>query len=126
MFSQYNTLTGMIVSHHGAASTDNIVLYDGCAFIDGWHDPETKYVVAGEAVERPANSIVIDKTSLNANGSDFCTISNVPNGAMVIVDNNGAIADGTDIELTFDLEGDYTVRIDPFPQTVWEVTISAY
>jgi len=88
----------------------------------------TQYVnPATDVLEaRPAMAATIDKTTVAAGGVDYATVTNVPSGAEVLIaGQNEGVSDGTDVELTFDISGQYVVKISLFPYLDWKVTINA-
>jgi hypothetical protein len=95
-------------------------------YVDGEGDALTKYILAGVLTDRPVQLTSADTTSVTADGVDVVTISAAPSGASVYIDNVlSGTTDGDDVELTFDAEGSYVVKIVLFPYLDWEETISA-
>ncbi len=89
--------------------------------------PETHWVDAGELAAKGATQgVSVDTTEIAADGVDMATITGVAAGAMIYIDNvPQGTADGSAIEVTFDLAGAYQVRIAAHPCLDWEVTIHA-
>lgn len=77
---------------------------------------------------RPAMTPNISATSVQANGADAITITDLPDPATVAVTGphsaSGEVTGGT-LELSFDAPGDYLVHIEAFPHLPYEVTIHA-
>lgn len=96
------------------------------AFIEGEYSYDTTYIPAGVATDRPTLSVTVDKTTVDADGIDFCTLSAVPLDAEIYI--NGVrlgISDGTDVEINFDLVGEYLLKVSLFPYLDFEETINA-
>lgn len=78
---------------------------------------DTHYVLLGPPpaiTAKAAMPTTINKTFVNATGSDVATVSNVPPGASAYVDwllVNGNIADGS-VEFTADTLGFYVLRLE--------------
>lgn len=84
------------------------------------------YVSGAEVLEKSPVPATIDKTTVTANSLDFATIAGVPSGAELFIDGvSQGIADGTDIELTFDYPGSYDIKSVLFPYLDWEAVIYA-
>jgi hypothetical protein len=68
----------------------------------------------------------IDKTAITANGTDFATISNIPNPSNLIVQSIGVykITDGT-FEMTTQVKGAYHIVIESEGYLPKEFTINA-
>ena len=87
-------------------------------------------VVDGEIVSRSSMTAQIDKTEVTADDTDKVTISDIPSAAVATVHGAGArevvgpITDGT-LELTFDTEGTYTIKLEKFPYKDQEFTVNA-
>lgn len=100
--------SGRIIElHEGGFTTE-----DGVLSATRCH-PSTHYVADGEVVLRPPMLVQLDGTVL----------SGVPEGASVLIEGETYLADGSDIELEFDLPGIYTIRVRHWPCMDWEATI---
>ena len=97
--------------------------------IDGSNPPayEEHYVVEGEFVDRPGHGMSIDTTEIDADGMDVATVSNVPAGTIVRVNEDDPVTvdDGS-----FELDSDYpdTFVIDltpPFPTRAATYVVTA-
>jgi hypothetical protein len=86
----------------------------------------TQYVLDGVLTDKPEMPIIIDKTSIAANGTDLVTITGVPSGALVQVGSlaSGEVMDG-ELYLSFDEVGEYEVTFSLFPYLDYSVKISA-
>lgn len=85
-------------------------------WLKGYADDLSHYVLNGEIVERPAMPA----------GLSGMTISGVPAGAVLTIDSQPVgMADGTPIDLSFDLPGDYRFTAELFPYITYEATVHA-
>lgn len=86
----------------------------GEVYLEGQANDATQYILNGAVTDRPTM-----QARLSAK-----TISGVPAGAVIAIDGQTVgTADGTPIELSFDLPGDYAVTAELFPYITWEVTV---
>lgn len=104
-------------------------LQPGETAIEGAANDLTQYIAGGIVTNKPAIGAVIDKTTVTANGIDFCTISGLPNPSHISVIGGGAsiaadVIDGA-IELTFDTPGAYRVRCESINKLPAEILIDA-
>lgn len=84
------------------------------------------YVEGGILIDRKPMPITVDKTTVVANGTDYCTFTGVPMLASVEIDDEVlGTTDGSNVEITFDTEGKHIVAITLFPFLRYEVTINA-
>lgn len=74
---------------------------------------------------RPENPVVVNKTTIKADGSDAAIFSNIPNGTVCTHD--GEIYTVTDgmIEFTTTHDGDYDFVFELFPYITASFTITA-
>ena len=80
-----------------------VELLGAAGFVEGAYDSATQwYDATSDAVrERPSQAIRLDGLR----------IAGVPAGATVAVDGGSHVADGTDIELSFDHPGRYAIKV---------------
>lgn len=80
----------------------------------------SQYIVNGKAVDRPTITIP-DAASAGAP----VMLGHIPSHSVIAVNGDPVgVTDGTDLELTFDLDGEYEVSIDlPFPWVPIKQTI---
>ena len=78
--------------------------------------------------KRPVNPAKPNKTAVKADGTDVVRID-VPEGSEVFLDTAlgfvSIVAEDRTVELTFDEPGEYTIRIESFPEITKELTINA-
>lgn len=85
-----------------------------------------RYIDADNVIhERPEMSVIVDKTTIVADGIDMATIIEIPNPSTVTVGEQSVIVGDGVLELTFDAPDDYLVRIESWPYLDYEVTIHA-
>lgn len=88
----------------------------------------THQVVAGVLTPRPSMETALSAPFIRANGVDAATLTGVPAGAEVMIIGpqmmNGT-ADGSALQFSFALPGQYTVVARLFPFVDLEVTIHA-
>lgn len=90
--------------------------HTGESYLEGRANDATQYVLNGQLTERPVMPVTVTGQ----------TLTGAPEGATISINGKAAgVADGTDIELTFDLPGDYRVKAELFPYLDYEVTIHA-
>lgn len=109
-------------------------LPSGCSLLESESFPNesASYITGTPAVitDRPTPACTLDKTSITANGTDTATISGIPTGSAVRVnDGNGTtdytVDDGT-LEITADEPGTITITVTPaFPYRPLTVTVTA-
>lgn len=88
----------------------------------------TDYVVAGALAPRPSMEAVLSAATIPANGVDVVTLSGVPAGAEVMIigpQMMSGVADGSTLQFSFALPGQYMVVARLFPFVDLEVTIHA-
>lgn len=78
-------------------------------------NPDTQYVLAGKLTSKPAMPITIHNTTILSNGVDTSTVSGIPAGAGIEFDGEEFTADGTDLTITVDAPGVYTLIVKAFP-----------
>lgn len=90
----------------------------------------TDYVFNGAVTPRPAQLTTLNKTTLNADGTDAITISSAPIGAVFTAINQATgetvtgIIDGTDSFSTAIL-GSYAIKIVLFPFLDFQAVVNA-
>lgn len=74
---------------------------------------------------RPTNPVVVNKTTIKADGSDAAIFSNIPNGTVCTHDGETyTVTDGM-IEFTTTHDGDYDFVFELFPYITASFTITA-
>lgn len=79
-------------------------------------------------VDKPVSPITIDKTTVQGDGIDIITLTNVPDDSILIVlrEKSALQALISDSEtITFDLEGSYTLKVLSVNYLDYEVIINA-
>ena len=98
-------------------------------YVVGTYPPTDYYwhLTNEEITARPVNSASADKATMDADGIDSITVSNIPNPSVVRVGPFAAEYDVTDgvFEFTIDAPGDYVFRMFSFPYKDKEIEISA-
>ena len=124
----YDIITGAVVKNV-VCTPDQIrfQIQDGQSAIDGIADGETHYVQSGEKIERPTMLVSIDQTTISADGVDPTTMSGLPTGAEISVNNIiiGMVDESGSFIFTTDVPGGYAIRVSLFPWRDYEVTINA-
>lgn len=122
----YENLTGKITKT-GRCPVDMVALQagDGRTVIEGTANDLTEYVVAGAVTPKPAMPVVIDKTEVTADGVDTATMTGLPDPCTLRVQGENHLVEGGEAEVSFDLSGQYVVKIVAFPYLDFEVTINA-
>jgi hypothetical protein len=125
-FFTYDPATGQILST-GFCPPDQIYLQSGLniAALEGEADERSHYILDDEVTTRPDHTISIDKTTVEAFDKEIATITGVPSGATIWLDDEEYTADGTDLEVTFWEQGEHSVRVEDFPTMPFEVTVNA-
>jgi hypothetical protein len=102
--------------HQSHASTVEITpdsVPDGLQLAEGYGSCLHDYVSGGKVVQRPSMEI-----ELNGN-----TLSGVTAGATISIEGTEYTADGTDIDLSFDIPGKYMVEISMWPFITWRESV---
>ena len=91
---------------------------------------QLNYIGDNGPEQRPNMPCSVDKTIVDADGFDFVTISGAPALAVIQTEYEGEKAvigqsDGDDVELVFNLPGDYQVTVSLYPYVDWTETINA-
>lgn len=131
-FIVYTVATGLI-KRTGTAPINMISIQAGAgeAVIEGVADVNSQYILDGEITNKPVFPSVINKNTVNADSIDEINITNVPPGTwmLLVSDENGIrvaeIVDDGDIDLVFDIDGQYKLSLSCFPYLDYEVTIDA-
>jgi len=89
-------------------------------------DDNTQYILNNTVTDKVSMETSINKATVIANSIDTIVISNIPNDAELLINNESIeiITDGT-AELTFDAVGEYSVKLDVFPYLEQEYIINA-
>lgn len=128
-FTLYDQSTGSIVATvRCEASFIDQQLRPGQGYVAGAFKHADHYVVAGDAVPRPENPATLDVPTIAADGVDVATVSGIPTGTLATIDGPTIAAipvDDGSLELTADVPGTYTVRLESFPEKVKEFTVAA-
>lgn len=102
----------------------------GESSIEGSCSLDFDYILAGQVVSRPMQAILLDKTTLTANGIDSIAITGAPIGANFTAMNQATketitgIIDGTD-SFSTTIEGTYDITISLFPYLDFKAVINA-
>lgn len=126
-FIVYNNNTGEIIRWGWCSIGDaNLQVQENSEerLLIGIADNKLKYVVNNELVDRPSMGVSID--TITVIEGRIITITGVPTGADIWVDGekfNLAVGE-TVLELSFDVEGKYQIRINSFPYQDWERTVT--
>ena len=93
---------------------------------------EENYIDVGtlDVLVRPAMPTSIDKTAISADGSDACSVTDIPTGSIVAVDSVllegvGMLVNDGFFEFTTEEAGEYTIYIRHFPHQQKEYEIVA-
>ena len=103
---------------------------EGKTWIEGTYDLEEYYVVRGIATLRPSFSLALSKNTIIANGTDNANLTGVPSGAVVTMERSGGgsisvTADGTTVEITATMPGNYLVTVSKWPYRDEVFTVAA-
>lgn len=125
----YNKYTGKILRIvSGPESIYNAIIVEPSVedVIEGSCDIDGYVVVNKKAILRVVMPVGIDKTDITADGISEVTISSINVGATLTVNSidHGQVNDGK-VEMTFDLSGQYIIKLSLFPYIDWEVIINA-
>jgi hypothetical protein len=86
----------------------------------------THYISEGVVTVRPAMGASLNATTVVANGTAYVTLTGVPSGAAIYIDQASAgTADGSAIELTFDTPGVYRITAVKWPSLDFEGVVDA-
>ena len=91
---------------------------------------EETYVLNGVLTPRPSFSLALSKSTITANGTDKANLTGVPSGAIVTMERSGggsrsATADGTTVEITATMPGNYVVTVSKWPYRDEVLTVAA-
>lgn len=120
---------GMVV-RSGSCPTSMVNVQAGVGeqVIIGVVNDITQYIENGTITNKPTNTTTIDKVSCLADGIDFITLSSIPDNATITISGQGVNINqsiGNSDTITFDLAGEYNLRIESFPSLDYEVIINA-
>lgn len=95
-------------------------------------DGSTQYILgldlAPAAVARPVSPVTIDKTTVAADGTDAVVVSSIGVGAAISIAGpvpSEGTGDGTDLHITFEQAGRYTITVRRFPDLDFVATVNA-
>lgn len=108
----YDPETGEILETHKSPGVIRLVGQEGKSFVEEEGDITRQFVKGGRVVDRPEMAVTLDGAILRG----------VPSGASVVIDGVAYAADGTDIELSFSLDVDHTIKVILWPFMPVEVT----
>lgn len=126
-YTRYETATGKIIGWFGCRpAIADAQLLTGQGRIDDSYRSDDFYIQNGVAVARPDNNTTINTTSIQGDGIDEATISNIPNPSEVRVFGVGdyTVTDG-EFVFTVDTPGEYRIIVDSFPIKEKEFIINA-
>jgi hypothetical protein len=127
-FSVYDA-TGLVL-RSGTCQPDDLPLQAGPGefALEGRANDLLEYVVGGVIQPRPVMSVLLDVTTVPADGLSEATFTGVPTGAAVTVRGPATdaftVPDG-ELVMTFDVPGTYRVSIEKFPFRDFEATCDA-
>jgi len=117
IYLQSGEIVGFVVSHphnEDEISAASLAASNAAGYVDGKEDPATRYVVNGQAVDRPVMQVSY------ANG----VLSGLPDGAC-LVSINDTDYDVTGPSVALDLAGalEYRITVICWPYQDWTTTI---
>jgi len=126
----YNSGTGEIegiISCSDSALSANV---SGRSYVNGGYDAETYYISGTTPTLRPSFSLALSKNTIIANGTDNANLTGVPSGAVVTMERSGGgsisvTADGTTVEITATMPGNYLVTVSKWPYRDEVFTVAA-
>lgn len=126
----YNKFTGHIIKT-GSCTISQLYIQaieEWQSFaLDSANDETDYYDLTTEEVKpRELNTTIIDKTEISANGIDIATMSNIPNGSDVYINNEFILKcyDGV-FEFSTDTISPHTITIKKVEFLDYQVTINA-
>lgn len=114
-YAIYNSQGKILRTVHCDPSQAAIQAQEGEYVTEGSANDETQYVKDGKIIDRPANPSTIDKTTIIADDTDACLISNIPIGSKVSVEGQVFTVNDSEFEFTVDQSGEYRIEITGFP-----------
>lgn len=127
-YTRWSTDTGEII--------DNPMLNDRDVKLHNTHCTEgtwyqtTHYFLDGEPTEKQPQDTIIDKLVVIVSDGEIATLSNLPDSCTVYIYNEDTgvfsieVSDNS-LELTFELPGQYNIKVEAFPFLQWEINIDA-
>ena len=127
---EYQKSDGKLIGHTIYTSEDDIpddTLEIGYIISDKSTALNKVDVITGEIIERADNNAALDFDTINADGVDEATITNVPNPSTAIINGEKYSEEITDGKLVFttDVEGTYFIQILSFPFKDKEFIVNA-
>ena len=124
IFMLYELATGELKYNAFALSAENLPVPAGYGYVEGEHNPNTRYVVDSAVVSRPTLQLTVSADEIAADGTATSSISGIPAGAYIACNGKSAISDGTPIIFSTDMLGDNKIRVSVFPYVYKEITIN--
>ena len=117
VFTTYLLSNGKITGNLSCSAGMATTVTDTTGEIEGLFDLNLYYVLNNTATIRPSMAIIVNKTTIAANGSDTANFSNIPQNASVSVDSGTLTSLGTATTEAFAATdvGTYTVDFSCFP-----------
>lgn len=131
-FIVYDQIDGRILRSGVCADVEaftGITLLDlqaeaGEEAMEGSADDRFQYIKDREVIERPVMVASIDRTTMTADGTDYCTLSGLPIPCEVYIDKTRYVVPDGIAELTLDTPGTYKVVCRAFPYLDWEMEVT--
>ncbi len=128
----YDTITGEILRKISCpvSQRNHQINNMNEAILEGTFDSNTQSIINNKIATRPEFAAVINKTEVDADGIDLVILNNIPINAKAVIRGGGTthsvtqIVDGV-LELTFDTEGKYRIKLTNFPYQSKEFTVNA-
>jgi len=100
-------------------------------FLEGSFDDANNYVInpgAGNAavVSRPSFAFTINKTSIQSDGVDVCSIANIPTGTDIFLQGTHTTISDSNLNFTTTEVGDHIMTFTCFPYMPQTITIVGY
>jgi len=117
-FSIYDStgiFVGILFSTHASDAENTVQLVGAAGFIQGKYDPATQWYDSNTQIVRNRETLPVHM--------DGTRLLGVPTGSIVTVQGNAHIADGTDVDLSFDQPGHYEVQVDLPPFLPFKASI---
>lgn len=124
-YIQYRTQSGEIIGQY-TYPEEHVQLLDvvGCLIMEG--TPKANHYINNNIqIPRPLMSITNQNTEIIADGVDSTLIIGAPNGATITINGNSSTCDGTDINISTNVQGKLKVLITNWPSIDYEVVINA-
>lgn len=128
IYTFYDPITGKIkFTYSGIEIEAMAALHDTLLYVSGDYTENSYYILNGEVLLRQNQSILLDKTTIIADGIDTVTISNMASGIISIsngVDHVTGEVTGTETFST-NIVGTYYINISSFPYLLFKTSIEA-